>query len=484
MPILLHDPILAWGAEHSGDPAVRVGDRTLSYGELLERSEQTARALAARELGPGSLVAVCLPPGVDLIVALLGVLRSGAAYLPLDPSDPPARRTTAASELGAAALIGHEDLGLPALTPATFAAETGAEPVRLTDPDALAYVITTSGTTGRPKGVMVPHRCAVALFDAMGDHVEAGPGDVWLSMTSPAFDISVFELFWTLGRGVLVDLADTSPAALFSTPLAREDHDITHFQATPTLLSGLLMDAATRRGIACLRHLTSTGEALPLTLARELRDLVPGRLLNAYGPTEATIWATVDRIDRPVEPPVTIGRPLRGQRVHVLDPSGAPVGDGEEGELAIGGSGVTLGYLGQPELTADRFVADPWSEDPAARLYRTGDLGHVLADGRVVCRGRTDRQIKLRGHRIELDEVEHALLALPDVDAGAVVVVGDEDSRRIVAAAVGPGHGADVRRRLAEVLPPPAVPSEVRLVADLPRSSSGKVDRRALSSTW
>lgn len=483
---VLYTAFLERSAASPESVAVRAGQDSLTYGELETRSGVLARSLRDRGIGTGSIVGVCMPRTPDLLVSLLGVLRAGAAYLPLDPDDPLSRRAMIIEDAGAAKVITTRESVDE--HPASLAFETALDdradgPLPQVGSADLAYVIFTSGSTGRPKGVAVPHACVLAMFDAMGDEVSGGPGDVWLSVTSAAFDISVFEFFWTLGRGCTLELADIAGAKLFSTALAREGGDITHMQATPTLLSGLLLDPASRSGIGALRSLTCGGEALPPEQARELRSLVPNTLLNAYGPTEATVWASVEPIRAPFEEPVTIGRPLRGQEIHVLDPSGDPTADGEVGELYIGGSGVSWGYLGRPGLTASRFMADPFEDRPGARMYRTGDLGQRLLDGRIVCLGRNDRQVKIRGHRIELDEVEHTLLELDAVAAGTVILQGrpgDAQITAVVVAATGAGDAGAIRAALAAALPAASVPSAVSFVDQLPRTTTGKVDRRSL----
>ena len=462
--------------------AVRAPSGSLNFGELLERSATIATSLGNRDIGPGDLVAVKMPRDLDLLPTLLGVLRSGAAYLPIDIADPPRRTEAVVADAGAALVIVEDSVpDAAAVTPAELLAAPAAAPAPVVTADDLAYVIYTSGSTGAPKGVEVPHRCAAALFAAMDDHVAAQPGDVWLSLTSPAFDISVFEFFWTLGKGMTVELADTSGGALFSTALASDDHDITHVQATPTLLGGLLLDPATRRGLSRVRHVTSTGEALPSELGRELRALLPDAFINAYGPTETTIWSTVEHIGESVPDPMVIGRELAGQTVHLLDDMGQPVPPGSTGELVIAGCGVTNGYRGRPDLTTDRFFPDPSGPDGSV-MYRTGDLGYHLDDGRLVCVGRADRQVKVRGHRIELDEVEAVLGELPGVEAAGVVARSAPTTTLAAFVVIADADAAPdaIRAQLAERLPAPAVPARIEIVAELPRSTSGKLDRRQL----
>jgi amino acid adenylation domain-containing protein len=485
----LHSEMVEQASRRPDGIAVRSTSERLTFGELTRQSAAVAQSLIERGVGPGAIVGVHLPRTPALLVALTGVLRSGAAYLPLDPDLPSTRLGFLVEDALPAVVLTSKNLlaELPAgcvslpIEDLTAASTGGSLPD--IDPDWLAYVIYTSGSTGRPKGVAVPHRCVTTMFAAMNEHVVARPGDVWLSVTSAGFDISVFELFWTIGRGLTVDLADTSGPALFATSLAARDRDITHLQATPTLLAALLLDPDSRAGIGRLKHLTVTGEAFPPETAHQVREAMAGTLLNAYGPTEATVWATVDRMPPEMGSPISIGRPLDGQWIAILDAAGGVVDEGDTGELYIGGSGVSWGYLGRPDLTAERFVPDPFSKRPGGRMYQTGDLGRRLSDGRIVCLGRNDRQVKVRGHRIELDEVEHALLALADVPSGAVIAQTGGRDPRIVAVVAGAGARADasaLRRALAEVLPAAALPSGWQFVEELPRTTSGKVDRRAL----
>ncbi|MEU0129999.1 amino acid adenylation domain-containing protein [Streptomyces sp. NPDC006289] len=471
---------------------VTVDGTPLSYGELHARAEAFADRLAAAGIGAGDLVGVQVSRSVGEPVAVLGVLAAGAAYVPLDPGYPADRLAFVRADAGLAALVVEGPApdglppGLPVLSPAG-----GAPPApprtRDTAPAAgdPAYVVYTSGSTGTPKGVEVPHGALANLLGTMADRLGATAGDRWLGLTSLSFDISTVELLLPLTVGARVVLVpeerQRDGAALRKLV---EAHGVTHVQATPS--SWRLMLAA---GL-CLPDLVAVagGEALPGPLAAELLSSV-GRLSNAYGPTETTVWSTLAE----VEPggPVTIGRALAATRTRVLDAHGQPVPDGVPGELHLGGAGVAHGYRGRPGLTARHFVPDPWGP-PGSRLYRTGDLVRRLADGRLEFAGRLDTQVKLRGHRVELGEIEARLVEHPAV-AQAVVVLdpGDrdddggaaEDRDRLVAYVVGTPRApsADVlRAHLARTLPAVMLPGALVPLAALPLTPNGKVDRARL----
>jgi amino acid adenylation domain-containing protein len=348
-------------------------------------------------------------------------------------------------------------------------------------PGDLAYVISTSGSTGRPKGVEVEHGALANLLHAMGGLLGAGPDHAWLAVTSPSFDISALELLLPLtagGRVVLAeDGATRDPEALVRLVRAR---GVTHVQATPSLWRLLLEAGFDEPGVVGL----CGGEALPAALARELRPRV-ARLLNGYGPTETTLYSTVWEVPAEVAS-VSIGRPIDRTRVAVLDERLDLVPAGLEGELCIGGAGVARGYRGRPSLTAERFVADPHGP-PGARLYRTGDRVRWRPDGQLEFLGRADGQVKVRGHRVELGEIEAALLDHASVSqAAAVLRQGEPDEPgepRLVAYVVARGgrpDAAEVHAHLARTLPDAMLPSAIVVLERLPLTVGGKLDRGAL----
>ncbi|GLX93974.1 non-ribosomal peptide synthetase [Herbidospora sp. NBRC 101105] len=445
-----------------GRVAVVCGDRTLTYGDLDAAARGVARRLADAGVGPGDLVALYVDRSAEMVAALLGVLKAGAAYLPLDPGYPAARIAMVLEDSGAAAALTRPHLrdSLPAFRGPVVDVD-GATGDLGGRRDARAYVLYTSGSTGRPKGVVISHRALLNFLTGMRELLGAGPDDVWLALTSLSFDISGLELYLPLvtgGRMVIADAETARDGTRLRDLVEREG--VTHVQATP---SGwrVLLDAGFAGNVTGLVG----GEALPLGLARRLADRC-ARLVNVYGPTETTIWSTA--WDVPKNPAsVSIGTPILNTTVHVLDDDGRPV---EEGELYIGGLGVADGYLNRPALTAERFLPAPGGE----RLYRTGDLVRRRADGGLDFLGRADTQVKLRGHRIELGEIETVLEELDGV-AQAVVAVHDEV---LVAYVVG-DHG-DLLSTLRERLPAYMVPSTVISLDALPLTPNGKVDRLAL----
>ncbi|MFD1540514.1 non-ribosomal peptide synthetase [Nonomuraea guangzhouensis] len=426
--------------------AVSCGENHLTYAALAAQAERVAGELRARGAGPGAVVAVRRRRSVELPGTLLGVMLAGAAYLPIDPALPADRVAYVLADSGARFTL--DDDSLPAAD--------GPGP----DVGSAAYVLYTSGSTGRPKGVAVPHSALVNLLAGMEQLLGARPADVWLGSTSLSFDIAGLELYLPLVTGGRLVLADDETvrdgaalAGLISTA------GVTHVQATPSGWNMLLSAGLDASGLVAL----AGGEALPLTLARRLRRRV-ARLFNMYGPTETTIWSTAWEV--PAEPGrVSIGRPIANTHVHVLDGFGAPVPIGVPGELAIGGAGLALGYLGNPELTAERF---------ANGRYRTGDRVRWLRDGTLEFLGRGDGQVKLRGHRVELGEIETVLESHPDVRQAAVVVRGDELVAYVVTAP------PDLLEHAARWLPGYMVPGVVVALDALPMTANGKVDRLAL----
>ncbi|HET9168257.1 MAG TPA: amino acid adenylation domain-containing protein [Actinospica sp.] len=450
--------------------AVIDGDRRLTYGQLDALADTYARRLANAGAGPAQLVAVRAEPSLELVAGLLGIMKTGAAYLPLDLGYPAER-------------VKHVvDDARPALTVASGAIEGADEPVEIVGP-ALgdrAYVIYTSGSTGRPKGVEICHSSLMNLLDAVASEIGSTSEDVWLASTSLAFDISALELFLPLATGARLVIAGTG-GARDGEALAEliRDQSVTHVQATPSGWRILLESGFDGRADI---HALAGGEALPLPLARDLRARV-ARLWNVYGPTETTIWSTIAEV-RPDDVAVSIGRPLAATSTYVLDDALRPMPVGIPGELYIGGAGLARGYLGRPELTRERFVPDPFGA-PGKRLYRTGDRVRREADGRLTFLGRLDDQIKLRGHRIEPGEIESALLSHPGVRQAAVVLRHDDPDHPAlvgyIVADAPPGPDEDaLRAHLARLLPAAMLPSRFVTCDAFPRTPNGKLDRTAL----
>ncbi|HEX2202782.1 MAG TPA: amino acid adenylation domain-containing protein [Longimicrobium sp.] len=487
---LVHERVSAQAAATPGAVAVVGPHGTLTYGELEARSNRLARYLRSLGVGPGVLVGVAVERSAGMVAALLGVLKAGGAYVPVDPDFPADRVSYMLADAGAPVLLTQSSLA------GRFRVAEGAAVVRIdTDADLmsafsaepfpsgateddLAYVIYTSGSTGRPKGVQVRHGGVASFLRSMAEAPGLKPCDSLVAVTTLSFDIAVLELFLPLAVGAKTVVATREqagdPAQLRA---LMEKAGATVMQATPATWRMLVASGWTPP--ATLKVL-SGGEALP----RELADaLLAGgaELWNLYGPTETTVWSTVAKVER--EGPITLGRPVANTRVYVLHDDGAPAPVGVPGELCIGGAGVARGYLGRPELTAEKFVPDPFAGGEA-RMYRTGDRVRWRADGTLEFYGRLDTQVKLRGFRIELGEIESVLREHPGVAEAAALVREDvPGDARLVAYLVAKGAAppvSELRALLRTKVPEYMVPSAFVTLEALPLTPNGKVDRRAL----
>ncbi|HZD37288.1 MAG TPA: amino acid adenylation domain-containing protein [Actinomycetes bacterium] len=453
--------------------AVVCGDRRLTYAELGARAARLARHLRRAGAGPGALVGVRVGRVPELLVALLGVLEAGAAYLPLDPDLPEERLEFILGDAGTSLVLTDREVleGLAGGGPGD------RDPAPSTRPGDLAYVIYTSGSTGRPKGVEVEHRALVNFLLAMREQLGASQRDTWLALTSLSFDISALELLLPLVVGAKLVLAsDPRDGPALERLIA--EHGVTHVQATPSGWRVLLAAGFDRPGVTALVG----GEALPLPLARQLRPRVRW-LGNLYGPTETTVWSTIWPVPDDAEA-IRIGRPIANTQVYVLDGGLRPVPVGVPGDLYIGGAGLARGYRARPRLTAERFLSNPFGP-PGSRMYATGDRARWHADGQLEFLGRSDNQVKLRGYRVEPGEIEARLLDHPKVTQAAVVAHADPDGDpRLVAYVVAPAEGAagaeELRRHLGRSLPGYMVPSAFVTLERLPLTPNGKLDRGAL----
>ncbi|MDH6130730.1 amino acid adenylation domain-containing protein [Kitasatospora sp. MAA4] len=477
--------------QHPHTLAVSDGSTVLTYRQLCRAAATLAAELAARGVGPGSAVGLLAARSSRLVVAQLAVWWAGGHGVPLDPAYPRPRTAGMIEDAEVLLTLGDKALlagaGLPqdrtlVLDDAALSGEAaaGAPHPCIDGPEAIALVLYTSGSTGRPKGVEVPHRAITALVTAP-DAVALGPGDRVLYHSPATFDASTFEIWAPLVRGAAVMI---SPADR-PTPdeLAR---DVERFGVTATFLTTALfhqLAARQSRVFGVLRTLIVGGEALSAEHAGTVLRAFPWLdLLNAYGPTEATTFTTLHRLrEADCDGPPPIGRPFGGASTAVLDERLAPVAPGERGELWIGGTRLALGYLGQPELTAERFREIPGH----GRMYRSGDLVSARADGTLDFHGRADNQVKVRGFRIEPEEIEHTLRLHPEIAEASVVVrrAGQEDAELSAFVVPTEGHRpatAALRAHLADRLPAHLVPTAWTVLAALPLTDVGKVDRRAL----
>lgn len=418
--------------------ALALGSETLSYGELENRANQVAHYLRKRSLVADSVVGVCVERSFEMAVALLGVLKAGGAYLPIDPAMPVQRIGWILRDAGARVVLTQQRF-LDKLKEAGVAAvaldadrqlwdsQPTARPISAASPDSLAYVLYTSGSTGRPKGVMIAHRAICNHMDWLVSASLVREDDRVLHRTPFTFDASVWELFAPLQAGaqmILLPPADPGDTALLvETIISRQ---VTVLQLVPSLLS-MLLDEPGVELCNSLRRVFCGGEALTIPLQQHFYERFTAELYNLYGPTEASIDTTCWRCERRTgRPYVPIGRPISNVRVYVLDRSLKPIPYGVAGEIWIGGEGLARGYLGKPELTAERFIPDPFDSGRGARMYRTGDLGRLHRDGAIEYVGRRDNQVKLRGYRIELGEIEAALAEHAAVDQSVVTVREDQ----------------------------------------------------------
>ncbi|HEU0077120.1 MAG TPA: amino acid adenylation domain-containing protein, partial [Longimicrobiaceae bacterium] len=489
----------------------------LTYAELDARADDLARALAVRGVRPEVRVGVCLERGPDLVAALLGVLKAGGAYVPLDPGHPAARLAWLLEDSAVTVLVTEprsagklpEFAGETVLlggtgTPVSPATTGRGEHDRPPRPrgdaregsvpglsaDSLAYVIYTSGSTGRPKGVLATHGGAVNYLSFLADEYGVGPADTVLQLATASFDASVRDILGPLTTGAKLVLVRPDAAAEPRRLVAAiHEHGVTGIMAiVPSLLRPLVDAAEAEGGAGTLRLLLLSGEALPVADVRRAHRVFGAgvRVVNQWGATECTMSSTLHTVTDPEEAVIApVGRPIRNTRVHVLDAELEPTPPGVPGEAYIASPGVARGYEGRPELTAERFVPDPFSPEPGARMYRVGDRMRWRRDGRLEFLGRMDAQVKVQGVRVEPGEVEAVLRTHPGVCAAAVMARdGARGEARLVGYVVAEegvdAPAADLWGWVAERLPPYLVPTAwVRLEA-LPLLPSGKVDRRAL----
>ena len=494
----VHELFEAQAVRTPASIALTFQGQTLSYAQLNTRANRLAHHLRALGAGPDTLVAVALERDLDLIVALLGILKAGAAYVPLETTYPKERLALMLADTRPLILITREAIepGLPlhesklVLLPKSWERISrcpGDNPVNLVSPDHLAYVMFTSGSTGRPKGVMVPHRGIVRLVQG-ANYARLGAEEVFLQFAPVSFDASTFEIWGCLLNGGRLAVFPPDTPSLDDLGAA-----VLKQQVTTLWLTTALLHKIAETDLASLRHvrqLLTGGDVLSVSCARQVLEGLPRcAFMNCYGPTECTTFATF----YPLSPEaglgtsVPVGRPITNTEVYLLDSALQPVAVGMPGELFLGGDGLARGYLNRPELTAERFVPHPFSNEPGARLYRTGDLARYRSDGDLEFLGRSDRQVKVRGFRVEPGEVEAVLAQHTAVREPVVVLKPDANGeKRLVAyftcrdaERVAP---EELRKYLQERLPDYMLPSPLVQLATLPLTPSGKVDRHALEA--
>lgn len=478
-------------------PALKFGETTISYTELDRRSNQLARRLQTLGVGPDTLVGLSVFRSIEMVVGLLGILKAGGAYVPIDPEYPQERVAFILKDSNPRVLLTQQSVkaGLPAHTATTICLDTewgtitaleATKPADNITASNLSYMIYTSGSTGRPKGALNHHRGVSNRLLWMQDRYGLTPADTVLQKTPFSFDVSVWEFFWPLligARLVIAKPGGHQDPVYLAQLIQHERVTVLHF--VPSMLRTFLAEP-TSSGCTTLRHVICSGEALTYDLQEKFFARLPCELHNLYGPTEAAVdvthWTCVRGSKSPIVP---IGRPVANTRMYVLNEQLREVPSGAEGELHIGGVQVGRGYHNRPELTAEKFIPDPFSADPADRLYKTGDLARWMPDGNIEYLGRLDFQVKLRGFRIELGEIESALGLHPAVRQAVVIALEepDREKRLIAYLTVRPGQRATVtelRDHLLARLPDYMVPALFVWLEEIPLSPNGKVDRRAL----
>ncbi|MFF6980256.1 non-ribosomal peptide synthetase [Streptomyces sp. NPDC008343] len=488
----VHEAVAQVAADRPAAIALRSGDVAVTYGALVSWARELSHRLARAGVGSQDRVALLAEPSAAMIASVLGILGAGAAYVPIDLAQPPDRLATIIHDAQVTAIVvtAHTQprvAGFPmpvvmvANAPEAASSDHSDSFAAAVSPTDPAYLTYTSGSTGEPKGVIVEHR---NLSSSTQARLMVYPGTPSFLLLSPlAFDSSVAGIWGTLLAGgclIMASADELRDTQRLVSLVSR--HRVDRILCVPTLY-GLLLDTAERAGtapLASLRQVIVAGEVLPQTLAdRHFAVHSCGvDLFNEYGPTEATVWATFHRLTS--AGPVSIGGPVPGARIYVLDGDLKAVPPGAEGELFIGGAGVTRGYFGRPEATAAAFLDDPFAPEPGARMYRTGDIVRWNTEHRLDFVGRKDDQVKVRGHRVELGAVEATLRLLTGVQEA--VVMPDEKGDGLIGF-VASAEGADpvaLRRTLLEKLPPAMVPGELRVLSKLPRNLNGKLDRALL----
>ncbi|HKS06191.1 MAG TPA: amino acid adenylation domain-containing protein [Gemmatimonadaceae bacterium] len=480
------------------DHDATLGQSSLTYAELYERVNQLAHRLRAEGVGPGHVVAIMVERSFAMTIGILGIIKAGAAYLPIAADSPPDRIAYMLNDAAVRVMLVHGKTAQRARAECTInlddvSAYRGSRenPRVVNSPTDLAYVIYTSGSTGRPKGVMIEQRSLINRLNWMQHAHPIGPGHVLLQKTPFSFDVSVWELFWWAFHGAalchLLPGGERNPMAIVET-IRKRSVSVLHF--VPSMLNVFLeyldgKDDKVRQGLASVRRVFASGEALTPSHVRKFNAIIAAntdaRLTNLYGPTEATVDVTYyDCPSNDVPDVVPIGRPIHNTRLYIMK-DGVQTPIGEPGELCIGGVGVARGYVNNAGLTRERFAQNP--VNPGERIYRTGDIARWLPDGMIEYLGREDHQVKIRGLRIELGEIENTIREFAGIaDCVAVVKQYSENVILIIAYVVGSGEfDADgLRAHLKRLLPDYMIPHRFERIDAIPVTSSGKADRKAL----
>jgi amino acid adenylation domain-containing protein len=490
----IHQLVAASCQEHPERIALRYRNKTMTRAELDQRSNRVARYLQKNGVRPGDIVGISMDRSMELIVGMLGILKSGAAYLPMDPAYPNDRLSYMAENSGLNLILTEEEyadtLSMPAGVRMIAMDEEAAAIVACSDaaldlelpPQSLAYVIYTSGSTGKPKGVQIPHASAVNFLHGMRKAINFASHDVLMALTTICFDISVLEIFLTLASGATLILMD-SESALDGKKLAQtiDDYGVTFFQATPS--GWRILTESGWKGSENLTGLCG-GEAFPRDLAEKLIPRLKA-IYNVYGPTEATVWATYHKVTSP-EDHKLIGLPLENYSIHILDEKLKPVPAGEIGDLYIGGQSLALGYMNRPDLTSERFLPSPFVR--GERIYNTGDRARFVEGGVIEYISRADDQVKIRGYRIELGEIEAVANSHEAVKLSAAVVheFSPGDQRIVLFVNTRPAlpfSEHDLKDFMRKSLPDYFLPNMVKVIDAIPLTHNGKIDRKVLKAS-
>jgi amino acid adenylation domain-containing protein len=475
------------------ETALRFRGEDMTYGELDERAEQLARRLRSLQTGPEDVVGVCIERSFEMVIALVAILKAGAAYLPLHPDEPAERFRYMLEQAGARVLLTHDRLagGLPAVDATVLSVDrerdlapaVGFGPLEPgPSADSLAYVCYTSGSTGAPKGVCVTHRGVVRLVRD-GDYADFGPDETFLQLCTLTFDPSAFEVWGALCNGGRLVIYPPGTMSLSELADCVDQEDVTTLWLTTGLFHRMVDGYLDRLG--GLRQLLAGGDVLSPAHVNRVRRAHPQlRLINGYGPTENTCFTTCHEVTDAVGETVPIGRPITDTRVYVLDEKLAPLPDGEWGQLYVGGGGLARGYLGQPGITAARFLPDPFVE--GERMYAIGDVVRRRPDGALEFRGRVDDQVKVGGYRIELGEIVSVLAGHPQVKEAVVVARDDVTAGQKILVAylvpAAPNHNLlpELRLALHQRLPGYMIPAAIVVMDEFPLTRNGKIDRASM----